>query len=77
MTTMLRHDNWKLIVWHGQPACGTTRDGELYNLEDDPGELNNLFHLPEYRKQRRIMKGMLLDAMALSEDRTETQSRDW
>jgi len=77
MTTMVRNDEWKLIIWHGQPACGTVRDGELYNLKDDPGELDNLFHLPEYIEQRRTMKGLLLDVMASTEDRTEPQTRNW
>jgi len=64
MTTMLRHDDWKLIIWHGKPACGSPRDGELYNLNEDPGELHNLFHSAEHVKQRRLMKSMLLDVMA-------------
>ncbi len=46
MTTMLRQGDWKLIIWHGEPACGSTRDGELYDLARDPGELQNLFHDP-------------------------------
>jgi len=77
MTTMLRHEDWKLIIWHGEPACGNTRDGELYNLKDDPGELHNLFHSSAYAKQRRFMKGLLIDVMAATEDRTEPQMRPW
>ncbi|MEO9684280.1 MAG: sulfatase-like hydrolase/transferase [Tateyamaria sp.] len=77
MTTMLRHETWKLIVWHGAPACGNTRDGELYDLAQDPGELHNLYHMPEHAKQRRRMKRLMLDAMAEAEDRTHPQSRPW
>lgn len=77
MTTMVRSGNWKLIVWHGEPACGNNRDGELYNLADDPGELHNLYHAPEYSDRRLQMKSLLLEAMASSEDRTETQLRPW
>jgi len=77
MTTMLRYEDWKLIVWHGTPATGGERDGELYNLTDDPGELQNLFHNPEYAGVRRRLKGVLLDAMAEAEDRTEPQTRCW
>ncbi|MEQ3626250.1 MAG: sulfatase-like hydrolase/transferase [Celeribacter sp.] len=77
MTTMLRHQNWKLIVWHGMPACGTERDGELYDLAADPGELHNLYARPEYAAERRHMKAMLLEAMACAEDRTEPRSRPW
>lgn len=77
MTTMLRYENWKLIMWHGAPACGNTRDGELYNLADDPNELHNLYKSSEHDKQRRKMKGLLLQAMADAEDRTERQKNDW
>ncbi len=77
MTTMVRHEDWKLIVWHGKPACGNDRDGELYDLNIDPGELNNLYDEAEYTERRRMMKGLLLDAMSSSEDRTEPRSRRW
>lgn len=77
MTTMLRFEQWKLIVWHGEPACGNVRDGEMYDLAEDPGELNNLFDAPEHAGQRRHLKAMLLDAMAQAEDRTEPRARPW
>lgn len=77
MTTMVRFENWKLIVWHGDPACGNTRDGELYNLADDPGELNNLFLKPEFADRRRQMKSMMLDIAAASEDRTAPKLKPW
>lgn len=77
MTTMLRHEDWKLIVWHGSPACGNARDGELYDLSNDPNELHNLFHSPDHKSQRRLMKRLLLDAMSDAEDRTEVQARSW
>jgi len=77
MTTMLRHGDWKLIVWHGEPASGLARDGELYNLAVDPGELQNLYHLPAFADRRRQLKGLLLDAMAHAEDRTRPRTRRW
>ena len=77
MTTMVRFADWKLIVWHGAPACGTKRDGELYNLAEDPGELHNLYHKPEYLAQRRKMKAVMLDAMSEAEDRTAPRTRQW
>ena len=75
MTTMLRYEHWKLIVWHGAPATSGIRDGELYNLASDPDELYNLFHDAEYVDIRRTLKGVLLEAMAESEDRSEPQVR--
>ena len=77
MTTMLRYEDWKLIVWHAEPATGGQRDGELYNLASDPGELDNLFHDSNRAVTRRMLKGVLLDAMAEAEDRTEPQLRAW
>ena len=43
----------------------------------DPGELDNLFHDPDHADVRRRLKGVLLDAMAEAEDRTEPQTRRW
>jgi hypothetical protein len=42
---MVRTDSWKL----GQYGDG---DGELYDMTNDPTELRNLYHLPEYREIR-------------------------
>lgn len=77
MTTMLRQGDWKLILWHGQPACGNTRDGELYDLSTDPHELQNLFNNPDHASRRREMKRHMIHAMTLAEDKTENQSRPW
>lgn len=77
MTTMLRFEDWKLIVWHGAPATLGQRDGELYNISEDPSELNNLFHDPAHADVRRWLKGVLVDVMAEAEDRTEPQVRAW
>ena len=77
MTTMLRHEHWKLIIWHGAPATASRRDGELYNLQDDPQELTNLFHDPEHWRIRRRLKTKLLDVMAEAEDRSQLKVRDW
>ena len=77
MTTMLRNEQWKLIVWHGQPATDSPRDGELYNLSADPNELHNLYHNPEYTSERRRLKGKLLDVWAETEDRSALQVRPW
>lgn len=75
MTTMLRSEQWKLIIWHGSPATDAQRDGELYDLENDPEELHNLFHNPAHAATRLRLKGLLLDAMAEAEDRTEARPR--
>jgi len=77
MTTMLRHEHWKLIIWHGAPATGGQRNGELYDLSTDPHELYNRYHDPDFSTVRRRLKLKLLDVMAETEDRTEPQVRSW
>lgn len=77
MTTMLRHENWKLIIWHGAPATSGKREGELYDLARDPHELYNLFHEPAHANVRRLMKRRMLDVMADAEDHTQARIRDW
>lgn len=77
MTTMLRTGDWKLIVWHGYPASGLERDGELYNLRDDPCEIHNLFHKSEHKHRVREMKRLLLAAMSEAEDCTAPDRRAW
>ena len=49
---MVRTRDWKLVRHH-------LRDGadELFNLRDDPGELRNLYTVPEFaRTQARLQK---------------------
>lgn len=77
MTTMLRHEQWKLIIWHGNPATDGKRNGELYDLSKDPHELYNLFHDASHADVRRRLKLKLLDVMAQAEDRTLPQIRAW
>lgn len=66
-TTMLRHRQFKLIVWHGEPACHRARDGELYDLDKDPGEHVNLYDDPKHAATRESLKSILLDVMTATE----------
>jgi arylsulfatase A-like enzyme len=66
-TTMLRQGRFKLVIWHGRPASGRARDGELYDLDADPGELVNLYHDPAHLQSRERMKDLLLDVLVATE----------
>jgi arylsulfatase A-like enzyme len=76
-TTMLRHANWKLVIWHGPPATALAMDGELYDMSKDPNELQNLYHDPEYRDLREQLKDQLLNVMDHTEDRTQPRVSNW
>lgn len=76
-TTMLRWQKHKLVVWHGPPISGHERDGELYDLETDPDELNNLYHDDRYRGLRMMMYERLVDVMADTENRSQERFGDW
>lgn len=54
MMIMRRDRRWKLVFYLGQD------DGELYDLEGDPGENRNLWHAADHRALRDELVGQLL-----------------
>lgn len=48
---------YKIIVYHNHDV------GELYDLETDPGEFNNLWELPDYRELKCTLMKKHFDAM--------------
>jgi arylsulfatase A-like enzyme len=56
-------EEWKLVYYAGDP------NGELYNLEDDPKELNNLYNQPEAQEIQRSLILRLLDEIILQNDK--------
>lgn len=69
-TTMFRRGGHKVVVHHGEPATTRPRDGELYDLVEDPDELINLWHRPEALPLRLDLLERLLDAWVATEDRS-------
>ena len=53
---MVREGNWKLCYSHAESP-----DIELYNLEADPGEFDNLAADPEYDSVRRRLTSRIMD----------------
>ncbi len=51
--TMIRDERWKLSYYH------TSDEGELYDMDNDPLELNNLWNNPEYSEIKNKMKSAL------------------
>lgn len=75
--TMLRQDRFKLITHHGAPSTSRQRTGELYDLESDPGELENLWDSAEHREVRLALAERMLDVLAGVEDRRGVQLAPW
>jgi len=58
---MFRDDRFKLNVHHGEQF------GELYDMREDPQELDNLWEDPEYGKVRLGLSEKLLEWMFAQE----------
>ncbi len=55
---MVRFENWKLIKRFNQGAPANLID-QLYNVDDDPGEENNLIEATEHQEIRKKLEAML------------------
>jgi hypothetical protein len=67
-TKMARTKRWKLNFY---PTC----DGELYNLENDPGETRNLWADPSFDRVVRNLKGAILDWMITADENDQIAPR--
>jgi len=61
--TMIRDDRYKLNLYHG-PSSGPHVEGELYDMETDITEVNNLWRQPRYQKVRAGLTEQLLRWLA-------------
>jgi arylsulfatase A-like enzyme len=60
--TMIRADRYKLVVYHGHGL------GEMFDLQDDPGEFVNLWDDPAYRDVKTDLLIQSFDALAFAVD---------
>jgi len=64
---MVRFEDWKLIKRFGLSANADLVD-ELYNVKNDPGELNNLIDQNEHQTIREELEGLLRDWLLKIDD---------
>ena len=69
--TMVRNKEWKLVHFVDDPA------GQLFNLIDDPGEVDNLWDQPEYADIKRELLDVLLEWNIRSQSQTASWSQAW
>ena len=67
MMTMVRSKDWKLVHYLGN------QDGELYDLNNDPGEHVNLWDAPAHRERKEEMLSVLRDWLM----RSNLQAGEW
>ncbi|MFC0527144.1 sulfatase-like hydrolase/transferase [Phytohabitans kaempferiae] len=77
LTTMLRTSDHKIVVWHGAPATDRQRQGELYDLANDPDELVNLWDVPEHATVKARLLAEFADVLVSLEDRTARRVHPW
>ncbi len=69
--TMVRNHKWKLVHYMDDTA------GQLFNLIDDPDEVNNLWDDPAYADVKLKLLDALLRWQIHSHSQTAAWSRDW
>jgi arylsulfatase A-like enzyme len=75
--TMLRHRDFKLVVFHGAPATARVREYQLFDLSADPGERQNLAGNPAYQALLLDLLGKLDDVLVAIEDRSAERVAPW
>jgi arylsulfatase A-like enzyme len=59
--TMAHDGRYKLTVYHHVDIPDRDPEGELYDLEEDPRELRNLWSVPEHGSTRTRLMSRLMD----------------
>lgn len=71
MATSVRNKHHKMTVYH------SLHTGELYDMEKDPGEFQNLWNDPNARGAKEEMYALLADRMADTVDPLPVRSSPW
>jgi choline-sulfatase len=71
MLTSVRTDKWKLTFCH-QP-----KSGELYDLQNDPGEFTNLWDDPHHKDAREMMLQTMVDRLIETTDPLPERHSSW
>lgn len=66
LTKAVRFGPWRM-TYYPQPLFEGQFEGELYNLQDDPDELNNLYDQPDYASIVTQGKNLILDWLTASQ----------
>lgn len=69
--TMVRDQHWKLVHFVDEPS------GQLFDLRKDPGELNNLWDVPDYEGKKRELLAVMWEWRVRSDLQTREWSADW
>ncbi len=69
--TMVRSNDWKLVHFVDDP------DGQLFNLNDDPAEINNLWNDPASVDKKRELLDELREWRIRSQVHTSNWAADW
>ncbi|MBN1125756.1 MAG: sulfatase-like hydrolase/transferase [Sedimentisphaerales bacterium] len=70
-TVTIRSRKWRFTVFTGAD------DGELYDLEKDPDEFNNVFHDPDFASIRSELMTILLDRLSRTRDPLPAKTRPY
>lgn len=69
--TMIRSEDWKLVCFIDYP------DGQLFDLQNDPDEIHNLWDSPEHAEQKQRLLNQLLQWRMESQLHTAEWTREW
>ncbi len=72
MMTMVRSRDWKLVHY-----LDNKHQGELYDLQHDPGEHHNLWEKPEYAQKKQELLNVLLTWRIRSDLQTAEWTAPW